>query len=200
VNPEKKEKLKQNQEIVTRASFVKCLIETIPKEYSDRNGLQETPLRVAAMYEELFKGYAEDAEQILKDAMFIDAGKKNLVLVKDITFFSTCEHHMMPFFGTVSIAYIPQDGKIVGLSKLARVVEVFARRLQVQERLGEQILDAIKSVMNPFGVAVIIKARHTCMEARGVNKPGTETITSALDGVFFLDEKARTELMQLLTM
>lgn len=200
MNKDKKAKLEQDPTIVDRTSLVEGLIRTIPGESMDRDGLKETPLRVAAMYSELFKGYTEDAKQILQDAMFVDAGKKNLVLVKDIPFYSMCEHHMMPFFGTVSIAYIPQDGRIVGLSKLARIVDTFARRLQVQERLGSQIAETIKDVMNPFGVAVIIKARHTCMEARGVNKVGAATVTSALDGVFHLDDKARNEMLQLLTL
>ena len=198
MNPQKKERLLNDPRIADRVSFVHSMLYSIAGEDAERDGLKETPVRVAAMYEELFSGYAKDPKQILEDAMFVDAGKKNLVLVKDINFSSMCEHHIMPFFGTVSIAYIPQDGRIVGLSKLARLVEVFAKRLQVQERLGQQILDTIKEVMNPFGVAVIIKAEHTCMTARGVQKPGTVTVTSALDGVFYLDEKAREELMSLM--
>ena len=198
MNQGKRERLEQDPLIQDRANMVFTLLDTIPTEDVTRDGLLETPLRVAAMCNELFAGYQKDPKQILKDAMFVDAGKKNLVLVKDINFASTCEHHIMPFFGTVSIAYIPQDGRIVGLSKLARLVDVFAKRLQVQERLGEQILDTIKDVMNPYGVAVIIKAEHTCMTVRGVQKPGTQTITSAMDGIFFCDDKARAELMSLL--
>lgn len=197
MNPDKKKRLMNDSVITNRATSVESLLASIG-ENTDRDGLQETPLRVAAMYDELFKGYKMDAEQILRDAMFVDAGKKNLVLVKDITFASTCEHHMMPFFGTVSIAYIPQDGRIVGLSKLARLVDACSKKLQVQERLGNEILETIVNVMNPFGVAVIIKAEHTCMTVRGVQKPGTQTITSALAGVFYLDEKARAELMSLI--
>lgn len=198
MNPSKKERLLQDPTVVKRAESVGTLISTIGEDNA-RDGLVDTPLRVGAMYDEIFKGYNENASQILQDAMFTDAGKKNLVLVKDIPFYSMCEHHMMPFFGTVSIAYIPQDGRIVGLSKLARLVDVFARRLQVQERLGQNIMDTIKEVMNPFGIAVIIQARHTCMEARGVNKQGAITVTSTLDGLFHLDEKARAELMSLIT-
>jgi GTP cyclohydrolase I len=200
MNKDKRARLQNDPAISVRSEIITDLLNTIPGEVISRDGLRETPLRVAAMYEELFQGYKANPCQTLEDAMFVDAGKKSLVLVRDIPFYSTCEHHMMPFFGTVSIAYIPQDGRIVGLSKLARLVEIFARRLQVQERLGNDILETIKEVMNPFGVAVIIKARHTCMEARGVNKPGTETITSSLDGVFYLDEKARAELLQLLAL
>lgn len=198
MNEGKKERLLKDIRIVDRAGHIHALIDTIPKENVDREGLTDTPLRVAAMYNELFSGYKQDGEGILKDAMFTDGGSKDMVMVKDIQFYSTCEHHMMPFFGTVTIAYIPQDGKIVGLSKLARLVEVYARRLQVQERLGQQIADDIEAVMNPRGIAVIIKAEHTCMTARGVQKPGTQTITSCLRGSFFLDEKAREELVELL--
>ena len=198
MNPKKKERLLNNAKIVHRAETVKTLLETIPKEDAEREGLQDTPLRVAAMYDELFSGYNKNGKEVLQDAMFTDVNSKDLVMVKDIQFYSTCEHHMMPFFGTVTIAYVPQDGKIVGLSKLARLVEVYARRLQVQERLGQQIANDIEEVMNPRGVAVIIKAEHTCMTARGVQKPGTQTVTSCLRGSFFLDEKAREELVELL--
>lgn len=198
MNPEKKERLLKDDLVHDRVIDVKALLDSIPGEDVERDGLKDTPLRVAAMYNELFAGYTQDPKQVLKDAMFVDAGKKSVVLVKDISFASTCEHHIMPFFGTVSIAYIPQDGKIVGISKLARLVDILSKRLQVQERLGQEILETIKEVMNPFGVAVIIKAEHTCMTVRGVQKPGTQTVTSALDGIFYLDEKARAELMSLL--
>lgn len=198
MNQQKKKHLEEIPAIAQRANLVSDLMETIVGEDMTRDGLRETPIRIAAMYEELFRGYGQDAIQTLKDAMFVDAGKKSLVLVKDIPFASTCEHHMMPFFGTVSIAYIPQDGRIVGISKLARIVDIYAKRLQVQERLGNDILECIKTTMEPFGVAVIIKAEHTCMIARGIEKPGTQTVTSSLDGIFHLDEKARNELMFLL--
>lgn len=194
MNPNKKERLLKDTTIQTRANAVRTLLNTIPGEVAAREGLLETPLRVAAMYGELFAGYEMDGEQILRDAMFTDGGSKDLVLVKDITFSSMCEHHVMPFFGTIAIAYIPQDGKIVGLSKLARLVECFSKRLQVQERLGAQIADTLVEVMNPRAVAVIIKAEHTCMTVRGVQKPGTQTVTSCLRGSFFLDGKAREEL------
>lgn len=198
MNPDKMKKLQEDLTMQDRANSVKNLLSSIPGEDANREGLKETPWRVAKMYDELFCGYQQDAVQILNDAMFTDVGSQDLVIVKDIQFYSTCEHHMMPFFGTATVAYIPQDGKIVGLSKIARVVEVYARRLQVQERMGKQILDAIKEVMNPFGISVIIKAEHTCMTARGVQKPGTLTITSAMDGVFKLDDKARNELITLI--
>jgi GTP cyclohydrolase I len=198
MNKKKKERLLANSLITERAGHVQSLINSIFGERVCREGLQDTPLRVAAMYEELFAGYNQDGKQILEDAMFNDTDSHDLVIVKDIQFYSTCEHHMMPFFGTATVAYIPQDGKIVGLSKIARLVDVYARRLQVQERMGKQILEDIKAVMNPFGVAVILKAEHTCMTARGVQKPGTQTVTSAMDGVFKLDDKARNELLQLI--
>jgi GTP cyclohydrolase I len=198
MNPKKKERLLKDEKIQDRAHQVVSLIGSIRGENVTREGLADTPLRVAAMYEELFSGYKQDGVQILNDAMFADVNSKDMVLVKDMQFYSTCEHHMMPFFGTVAIAYIPQDGRIVGLSKLARLVEVYARRLQVQERMGQQIADDIEAVMNPRAVAVIIKAEHTCMTARGVQKPGTQTITSCLRGSFFLDEKAREELVEML--
>lgn len=194
MNPEKRDRLMHDDTINSRASFVTALISSIVGEDVHREGLADTPLRVAAMYEELFAGYKQDGKQILRDALFTDGGSKDLVVVKDIHFTSLCEHHMMPFFGTISIAYIPQDGKIVGLSKLARLAEVYARRLQVQERLGKQIADDIEAVMNPRAVAVIIKAEHTCMTARGIQKPGTQTVTSCLRGSFYLDGKARQEL------
>lgn len=196
MNEGKKARLLKDDKIVKRAAAVETLLSLSGDAL--REGLEDTPLRVAAMHTELFAGYDVDALQLLRDAMFTDVKSEDVVIVRDISFYSTCEHHMMPFFGTVSIAYIPQDGVIVGLSKLARVVEAYARRLQVQERLGQQILGAVKEVMNPFGVAVIIKAEHTCMTARGVQKPGTQTVTSTMDGLFKLDDKARMELLHLL--
>jgi GTP cyclohydrolase I len=200
MNPEKAAKLREEPVMHVRAGKIADLIMTIPGETVDREGLHDTPMRVAAMYEELYRGYQEDPEQVLRDAFFEEEHSRDLILVKDITFYSMCEHHMMPFFGTISIAYVPQDGRIVGLSKLARLVEVFARRLQVQERLGQQIANTIEKVMNPKGIAVIIKAEHTCMTARGVQKPGTQTLTSCLRGSFLMDEKARAELLSLMQM
>lgn len=198
MNKEKLARLKESDLMCGRSLAVDRLLNSIAGEDPTREGLIETPWRVAKMYDELFWGYSSDPKQTLKDAMFEDAASKDMVLVRDIQFTSMCEHHMMPFFGTISIAYIPQDGKIVGLSKLARIAEIFAKRLQVQERLGKQIADTIEEVMNPRGIAVIIKAEHTCMTARGVQKPGSQTITSCLRGSFFLDEKAREELVELM--
>lgn len=194
MNKEKLAKLQEDEKMVGRAQAVHNLIASIPGENSYRAGLVQTPWRVAKMYDEIFWGYEADARAVLEDAMFDDIPSDDLVLVKDIQFYSMCEHHMMPFFGKVHIAYIPKEGKVVGISKLARIVEIFARRLQVQERLGHQIADTIQEVMDPLGVAVIISGEHTCMTMRGIQKPGTQTVTSCLKGVFKLDGKAREEL------
>lgn len=194
MNKDKLAKLQKDEVIVGRADAVHDLISSIPGEDPSRSGLVQTPWRVAKMYDEIFWGYKVDAGAILEDAMFDDIPSDDLVIVKDIQFYSMCEHHMMPFFGKVHIAYIPKAGKVVGISKLARIVDVFASRLQVQERLGHQIADVIQEVMDPLGIAVIISGEHTCMTMRGIQKPGTQTITSCLKGVFKLDGKAREEL------
>lgn len=194
MNKDKLIMLQSDDTMVARAEAVDTLIRTIPGESADRPGLVQTPWRVAKMYDEIFWGYKADAEEVLRDAMFDDIPSDDLVLVKDIQFYSMCEHHMMPFFGKVHIAYIPKEGNVVGISKLARIVEIYARRLQVQERLGHQIADVIQKVMDPLGVAVIISGEHTCMTMRGIQKPGTQTVTSCLKGVFKLDGKAREEL------
>lgn len=194
MNKKKLEQLQMNETMVDRSDCVRSLIGSIEGENANRDGLLETPWRVAKMYDEIFWGYQADAKEILEDAMFDDIPSDDLVIVKDIQFYSMCEHHMMPFFGKVHIAYIPKAGKVVGISKLARIVDVFSRRLQVQERLGHQIADVIQEVMDPLGVAVIISGEHTCMTMRGIQKPGTQTITSCLKGAFKLDGKAREEL------
>lgn len=173
-----------DQDIFTRQSAVKLLLQTIPTEDTEREGLLETPKRVAKMYEELFAGYEMDYHKILSKQFTVD-GKPSEITVGDIQFYSTCEHHIMPFFGTVSIMYIPKEGgKVVGLSKLARLVECFARRLQIQERLGKQICDALVECLDPKGVRVEITAEHTCMTARGINKPGSQTTTVTTYGEF----------------
>jgi GTP cyclohydrolase IA len=151
-----------------------------------REGLLKTPERVAKSLRFLTKGYRQDPEELLKKAVFTEAYDE-MVLIRDIDLFSMCEHHMLPFFGKAHVAYIP-DGKIVGLSKLARVVDVFARRLQVQERLTQQIRDAIQNVLNPKGVAVVIEARHLCMVMRGVEKINSVTTTSAMSGQFITSQ------------
>jgi GTP cyclohydrolase I len=160
-----------------------------------RDGLLKTPSRVAKSMAWLTRGYDLDARQVIGDAMF-EESHENMVMVRDIEMYSMCEHHMLPFFGKVHVAYIP-NGRIVGLSKLPRVVEVFARRLQVQERLGEQIANALDEVLQPKGVGVVIEAVHLCMMMRGVEKQSSRTITSSLRGLFRDDSKTRSEFLRL---
>ena len=162
---------------------VKLILEGIG-ENPDREGLIDTPDRIARMYEEIFGGLTQTAEEPLSKTFHV---KDNaMVLEKDITFYSTCEHHLLPFYGKVHIGYIP-DGKVVGLSKLARTVEVFARRLQLQEQLTGQIADALMEHMQPKGAIVMIEAEHMCMTMRGIKKPGSQTVTIARRGVFETD-------------
>ena len=165
-------------------------------EDPDREGLIKTPERVAKAMSFITKGYAQDPIAILRSAMFQEEYQQ-MVLVKDIELFSVCEHHMLPFIGKAHVAYIP-NGHITGLSKIARVVECFARRLQVQERLTVQIRDSIQQALNPLGVAVVIEASHTCMQMRGVEKQRSVTTTSAFTGVFLSDPRTRDEFMQLI--
>ena len=165
-------------------------------EDPDREGLIKTPERVAKAMSFITKGYAQDPIAILRSAMFKEEYQQ-MVLVKDIELFSVCEHHMLPFIGKAHVAYIPH-GHITGLSKIARVVECFARRLQVQERLTVQIRDSIQQALNPLGVAVVIEASHTCMQMRGVEKQRSVTTTSAFTGVFLSDPRTRDEFMQLI--
>ena len=165
-------------------------------EDPDREGLLKTPERVAKAMSFITKGYAQDPIAILRSAMFQEEYQQ-MVLVKDIELFSVCEHHMLPFIGKAHVAYIP-NGHITGLSKIARVVECFARRLQVQERLTVQIRDCIQQALNPVGVAVVIEASHTCMQMRGVEKQRSVTTTSAFTGIFLSDPRTRDEFMQLI--
>jgi len=165
-------------------------------ENPDREGLLETPKRVRKAYEFIYGGYKENPEEILSQALFSTTNDE-MVLVRDIEFYSTCEHHLLPIIGRVHVAYIP-DGKVVGLSKIPLVVNVFARRMQIQEQLTEQIADAIMSAIKPKGVAVVIQARHMCMEMRGVEKINSTTTSSALRGLFKRDEKTRAEFFSLI--
>ena len=165
-------------------------------EDPEREGLVKTPMRVAKAWSFLTKGYNEDPIEIIRSAMFNEEYRQ-MVLVKDIEIFSVCEHHMLPFIGKAHVAYIP-NGSITGLSKIARVVETFARRLQVQERLTTQIRDCIQDTLNPLGVAVVIEASHTCMTLRGVQKANAVTTTSAFSGIFLRDERTRNEFLNLI--
>jgi len=164
-------------------------------EDPDRDGLIKTPARVAASLEWLTRGYETNVADVIGDALFEET-HESMVMVRDIELYSLCEHHMLPFYGKAHIAYIP-DGKIVGLSKLPRVVDVFARRLQVQERLTEQIAQALTDVLQPLGVGVVIEAYHLCMMMRGVQKQNSSTITSAMRGLFRDDSKTRDEFLRL---
>ena len=177
------------------ASHVKEILALIGED-SGREGLVKTPERVAKALQFLTKGYGDNGADIIRSAVF-EEEYKHMVLVKDIELFSLCEHHMMPFIGKAHVAYIP-DGKITGLSKIARVVECYARRLQVQERLTEQIRDCIQDALHPLGVAVVIAAMHTCMSMRGVQKTNAVTTTSAFSGVFLASARTRSEFLSLI--
>jgi GTP cyclohydrolase I len=176
--------MEKNSQDAIEESVLKVL-ESIG-ENPDREGLQRTPHRVAKAFKHIFGGYNRDAHEILKSALF-STDNREMVVVKDIEFYSMCEHHMLPIIGTAHVGYIP-DGKVTGLSKLPRVVDVFARRLQIQENMTEQIANAIDEALNPKGVGVVITARHMCMEMRGVEKCGTQTTTSSYKGLFLQPE------------
>jgi GTP cyclohydrolase IA len=166
-------------------------------EDPDRDGLQATPARVARMYAEIFSGMHVDPSSVLQTVF--DADHDEMVLVKDIAVASTCEHHLVPWIGTASVGYIPNDsGQITGLSKLARLVDVYARRPQVQERLTSQVADAIEDNLKPRGVIVVVEAEHLCMTVRGVRKPGAKTVTSAVRGLFRDSASTRSEAMSLI--
>lgn len=174
---------------------VKMILEAIGED-PNREGLLETPARVAKMYQEIFAGLAEDPEQHL-DKIFSEEHEE-MVLVKDIRLFSVCEHHLIPFIGKAHVCYIPRNGNVTGLSKLARLVNGFARRPQLQERLTKQIADAIMSRLNPYGVLVVVEAEHLCMSMRGVRAPGAKTVTSAVRGIFKKNEASRAEALGLI--
>lgn len=174
---------------------VKSIIEAIG-ENPNRKGIKETPKRVARMYAELFSGIEEDPEKILGKIFKEDFNE--LVLVKDIPFFSLCEHHLLPFYGKAHVAYLPDNCNVVGISKIARLVEVFSRRMQLQERITNQIVDTMMKVLTPQGAMVVIEAEHMCMGMRGVRKAGTKIVTSAMRGIFLRDFRTRTEALNLI--
>ena len=177
------------------AAHVKAILELLGEDTS-REGLTKTPERVAKAMQFLTQGYQQNGETIVRSAVFTEPYSQ-MVIVKDIELFSLCEHHMLPFIGKAHVAYIP-NGRITGLSKVARVVETYARRLQVQERLTEQIRDCIQNSLKPLGVAVVIEAMHTCMSMRGVEKSNAITTTSAFSGIFLKSDKTRNEFLQLI--
>jgi len=185
----------QNQ---AEAALEKAYLEVIEKigEDPDRDGLKRTPERMAKAIRFLTRGYQEDAGQLLRGALF-EVDYDEMVIVKDIEMFSLCEHHMLPFFGKVHVAYLPK-GKVIGLSKIPRLVDVFARRLQVQERLTKQIADAIQDAIDPIGVGVVIEARHLCMMMRGVEKQHSATVTSSMLGAFRNEHETREEFLSLI--
>ncbi|HEY8417985.1 MAG TPA: GTP cyclohydrolase I FolE [Limnochordales bacterium] len=174
---------------------VRLILEALGED-PQRPGLIDTPRRVAAAYAELCAGMYEKVERHLE--VYFQENHDELVLVRDIPFYSLCEHHLLPFYGKAHIAYIPQDGRVTGLSKLARVVEGFARRLQMQERMTAQIADTLMEHLKPLGVAVVLEAEHLCMTMRGIRKPGSVTVTSAVRGTCRTDEKTRAEVLALI--
>ena len=173
---------------------VRLILDGIGEDIN-REGLLETPDRIARMYEELAAGYTDDAAKHLAKRFHVD--NNDMVVEKDIHFYSFCEHHMLPFYGTAAIAYIP-DGEVVGLSKMARTVEVYAKRFQLQERLSEQSADAFMQELNPKGVMVLIEAEHMCMTMRGIKKPGTKTVTAVTRGVFDNNEELQNRFFRMI--
>ncbi len=165
-------------------------------EDPERPGLVETPDRVARMYEEIFAGLHQDVRDSIK--VFDEADHDEMILVGDIPFYSMCEHHLLPFIGKAHVVYIPQNGKIIGLSKIARIVDMMSRKPQLQERLTSQVADMIVETVDPLGVAVVVEAEHLCMTMRGIKKPGSVTVTSALRGLCKKDARSRSEAMALI--
>ncbi|HEY4552753.1 MAG TPA: GTP cyclohydrolase I FolE [Bacillaceae bacterium] len=174
---------------------VRLILEAIGEDPS-REGLLDTPKRVAKMYEEVFSGLGEDPEQYFET--IFGEEHEELVLVKDIPFFSMCEHHLVPFFGKAHVAYIPRNGRVAGLSKLARAVEAVSKRPQLQERITSTVADAMMKKLEPHGVMVVLEAEHMCMTMRGVKKPGSKTVTSAVRGIFLKDSQSRSEVLSLI--
>jgi GTP cyclohydrolase I len=190
--------LSTEQTTVTSATFEDLVREMIVRLGEDptREGLQRTPDRVHRAYQHLVKGYKEDADAMLKKALFT-VDYDEMVIVKDVEMFSLCEHHMLPFFGKVHVAYIP-NGKVIGLSKIPRLIEIFSRRLQIQERLTTQIAETIQSAIQPQGVGVVIEARHLCMMMRGVEKQHSAAVTSSMLGCFRDEQETRSEFLSLI--
>jgi GTP cyclohydrolase IA len=183
---------------LTSATFEELVRETLVRlgEDPEREGLVRTPERVHKAFEFLTRGYNEDPEAMLKNALFT-VSYDEMVIVKDVEVFSLCEHHMLPFFGKVHVAYIP-NGKVIGLSKIPRLIEIFSRRLQIQERLTTQIAETIQKVIQPQGVGVVIEARHLCMMMRGVEKQHSAAVTSSMLGCFREEQETRTEFLSLI--
>jgi GTP cyclohydrolase I len=183
---------------LTSATFEELVREILVRlgEDPEREGLLRTPERIHKAYQFLTKGYQEDPEKLLRGALFT-VSYDEMVIVKDVEMFSLCEHHMLPFFGKVHVAYIP-NGKVIGLSKIPRLIEMFSRRLQIQERLTTQIAETIQKVIEPQGVGVVIEARHLCMMMRGVEKQHSAAVTSSMLGVFRDEEETRTEFLSLI--
>jgi len=175
---------------------VRDMLEAIGEDVN-REGLEKTPSRVRKAYEFMCSGYKQDPKEIIQKALFTSTNEE-MVVLKDIEFYSQCEHHMLPIIGKAHIAYIP-NGKVVGLSKIPRVVDVFARRLQIQEQMTEQIADALNEYLQPKGVAVVLDARHMCMEMRGVEKICSTTVTSALRGIFKKEKKTKDEFLSIIS-
>ncbi|MXQ48181.1 GTP cyclohydrolase I FolE [Streptococcus pneumoniae] len=182
-----------NQEKVEAAVYQ--LLKAIG-ENPEREGLLDTPKRVAKMYAEMFSGLSEDPKDQFT-AVFSE-GHEEMILVKDIPFYSMCEHHLVPFYGVAHVAYLPSDGRVTGLSKLARAVEVAARRPQLQERLTAQVANALEEAMHPKGVFVMVEAEHLCMTMRGIKKPGSKTVTTVARGLYQEDDAARREVMAMI--
>jgi GTP cyclohydrolase I len=189
----------EGEAVGTETDAVEALIEQLLTHLGEdptREGLLKTPERVAKAFRFFTQGYQQDVDEVLNEALF-SVKYDEMVVVRDIDFFSLCEHHLLPFYGKCHVAYIPND-RVVGLSKIPRLVEVFSRRLQVQERLTVQIAESLQAKLNPQGVAVVIEARHLCMMMRGVETPNAVAVTSSMHGVFLNQQKTRDELMELI--
>ena len=175
--------------------YAKGLLKEIGED-SEREGLAKTPSRVVQLWKDLTVGYKENPDEIIKNSLF-ETELEDMVLVRDISFYSMCEHHLVPFFGKVHVAYLPNK-KIVGISKIAKLVDVFSKRLQVQERLTHEVAETLMKALNPVGVAVVVSARHLCMEMRGIEKVGSEIVTSAMLGAFRKNPATRAEFLSLI--